>query len=119
MCATAALKGVHLLVVQLCAIPFPAPGPTVNPSIPPLHLTPPPHQSDHSQLSPLAGVHVTSPDLLPVLTAGQLGRLEPLLHCHEPLLNAAAALLCAVRPTRPRSHFTPCKVIKSEEILDR
>lgn len=38
----------------------------------------------------LAGVHVTGPDLLPVLAAGQLGRLKPLLHCHQPLLNASA-----------------------------
>lgn len=93
-----------------CESLHPAPAP---------HPTPPPHQSDHTQLSPLAGVHITSPDLLPVLAAGQLGRLKPLLHCHEPLLNAAAAQLCAVRPTRPRSHFTPCGGIKSEEILDR
>lgn len=39
----------------------------------------------------LAGVHVTGPDLLPVLAAGQLGGLEPLLHRHQPLLNAATA----------------------------
>lgn len=83
-----------------------------------LHPTPLTSQTTPSS-PPLAGVHVTSPDLLPVLAAGQLGRLKPLLHCHEPLLNAAAALLCAVRPTRPRPHFTPCGGKKSEEILDR
>lgn len=59
-------------------------------------------------MAPLAGVHVTSPDLLPVLAAGQLRRLEPLLHRHESLLNAAAALLGAVRPARPRPHPAPC-----------
>lgn len=58
--------------------------------------------------APLAGVHVTSPDLLPVLAAGQLLRLEPLLHRHESLLNAAAAVLGAVRPAGPRPHPAPC-----------
>lgn len=42
------------------------------------------------QVCVLAGVHVTGPDLLPVLAAGQLGGLKPLLHCHQPLLNASA-----------------------------
>lgn len=116
-CATAALKGVHLLVVQPCAIPLSC----SRSHCESLHPAPrPPSLTSQTTPSspPLAGVHVASPDLLPVLAAGQLGRLKPLLHCHEPLLNAAAALLCAVRPTRPRPHFTPCEGIKSEEILE-
>lgn len=76
----------------------PAPGPP---------LIPPPNPSLPLPLSPLAGVHVASPDLLPVFAAGQLGRLKLLLHRHEALLNAAAAVLRAVRPTRPRPHFAP------------
>lgn len=58
-------------------------------------------------MAPLAGVHVTGPDLLPVLAAGQLRRLEPLLDRHQALLNAAAAVLGAVRPAGPRPHPAP------------
>lgn len=99
MCAAAALEGVHFEGwAATCPISQPSSwspsDPTPNPSLP-------------LPLSPLAGVHVASPDLLPVLAAGQLGRLKLLLHRHEALLNAAAAVLRAVRPTRPRPHFAP------------
>lgn len=76
----------------VCPVLFPAP----------LLSTPPPFP-----YSFLAGVHVTSPDLLPVLAAGQLGRLKPLLYCHEPFLNTSTAQLGTFCPTRPRPHFTP------------
>lgn len=76
--------------------------PHCHPSLPSNTTPPPPFP-----YSFLAGVHITSPDLLPVLAAGQLGSLKPLLHCHEPFLNTSTAQLGTFRPTRPRSHFTP------------
>lgn len=66
-------------------------------------LAPRPHPSG---VRLLAGVHVTGPDLLPVLAAGQLGRLKPLLHRHQPLLNASATSFGTFCPGGPLSHFT-------------
>ena len=53
----------------------------------------------------LAGFYVTAADLLPILTAGNLGFL---LHQHEALLDTPAAGLGTARPAGPWLHPAPC-----------
>lgn len=88
--------------------------PHCDPSLPPSL----PHQPQFPY-SLLAGVHITSPDLLPVLAAGQLGSLKPLLHCHEPLLNTSTTQLGTFCPTWPRSHFTPWEMEIKKKLRER
>ena len=63
-----------------------------------------PSSLEHSR-GLLAGMYVTAADLLPILTAGNLGFL---LHQHEALLDPPGAGLGTARPARPRLHPAPC-----------
>lgn len=108
VCAISALTRVHWIIVWQCATPGPVPHPYWRPIPPPWPPHPPSHYTPPLFPYPLlAGVHITCPDLLPVLAAGQLGNLKPQLHCHEPFLNASSTQLGAFCPTWPRPHFAP------------
>lgn len=65
----------------------------------------------------LAWMHVAGAELLPFFTAAELRALEPLLGCHETLLDAPATQLGALRPGRPRLHLTACAPQDRRRIL--